>query len=275
MPVTAWERLLSALLGTLWDVLPIVVIVVFFQLAVLRRKVANVGRLVAGFAYVALGLSLFLLGLEMALFPLGQMLARQLVEPEFLQIDPSQLGSAGWRTFGWAYLFAFAIGCSTTMAEPALLAVALKAQDASGGAIAARGLRLAVAFGVGVGVSLGVLRIVLGIPLLYFILPGYLFVVLQTRFAPKQIIPLAYDSGGVTTSTVTVPILAALGLGLAETLPGRDPLLDGFGLIAFASLFPIIFVMGYAQIAAWLTRRGGRRRAVGAQLGRGAQTIDP
>jgi hypothetical protein len=237
--------------------------------------VANVGRLVAGFAYVALGLSLFLLGLEMALFPLGQMLARQLVEPEFLQIDPSQLGSAGWRTFGWAYLFAFTIGCSTTMAEPALLAVALKAQDASGGAIAARGLRLAVAFGVGVGVSLGVLRIVLGIPLLYFILPGYLLVVLQTRFAPKQIIPLAYDSGGVTTSTVTVPILAALGLGLAETLPGRDPLLDGFGLIAFAALFPIISVMGYAQIAGWLTRRGGRRRAVGAQLGRGAQTIDP
>jgi hypothetical protein len=260
MAVATADRLLAALLGTVWDVLPIVLIVLFFQLFVLRRKVANGGRLVVGFVYVTVGLSLFLLGLELALFPLGEAMARQLVEPDFLKVAGSDLGAIGWRGFGWAYLFAFAIGWSTTMAEPALLAVTIKAQEVSGGAISSFGLRLAVALGVGIGVGLGVLRIVLGVPLPYFIVPGYLLVVVQTHFAPKQIIPLAYDSGGVTTSTVTVPILAALGLGLAEALPQGDPLLDGFGLIAFASLFPIISVMGYAQLAGWLAARARRRQ---------------
>jgi hypothetical protein len=161
-----------------------------------------------------------------------------------------------WYGYYWTYLFAFAIGISTTIAEPALIAVALKAEEVSGGAIRSWGLRLAVAVGVGVGVSLGTYRIVSGLPLPYFIVAGYVVVIVQTYFAPKEIIPLAYDSGGVTTSTVTVPLVAALGLGLASRVPGANPLIDGFGLIAFASLFPMMSVMGYAQLASvWAARR--------------------
>ena len=144
------------------------------------------------------------------------------------------------------------------MAEPSLIAVAIKANQVSGGAISAWGLRIAVAIGVAVGISLGTFRIVTGYPLHYFIISGYLVVIVQTFLAPKMIVPLAYDSGGVTTSTVTVPLVAALGLGLAETVPGRSPLLDGFGLIAFASLFPIISVMAYAQISEYRALRLAR-----------------
>jgi hypothetical protein len=147
------------------------------------------------------------------------------------------------------YLFAAAIGFSTTMAEPALIAVSLKANTVSGGAIGVWGLRVAVAIGVAVGVSLGCFRIITGLPLHYFIAGGYLVVILQTAFAPKLIVPLAYDSGGVTTSTVTVPLITALGLGLSEAVPGRSALLDGFGLVAFACLFPIISVLAYGQLA--------------------------
>jgi len=155
-------------------------------------------------------------------------------------------------------VFAFAIGLATTLAEPSLIAVGLKAQQVSGGAISAWGLRIAVSIGVAVGVSIGCYRIVSGTDLWLYIMIAYLIVIIQTQFAPKMIIPLAYDSGGVTTSTVTVPLLAALGLGLASTIPGRSPLIDGFGLIAFASVFPIMSVMGYAQ----LSRRVARTRQI-------------
>jgi hypothetical protein len=147
------------------------------------------------------------------------------------------------------YIFAFMIGFSTTIAEPSLIAVAIKANEVSGGAVGVWGLRIAVALGVAVGISLGCYRIVVGDPIHWYIITGYVFVVAQTAVAPKMIIPLAYDSGGVTTSTVTVPLVAALGLGLSETVPGRNPLIDGFGLIAFASLFPILSVMAYAQLS--------------------------
>jgi hypothetical protein len=153
------------------------------------------------------------------------------------------------------YLFAAAIGFATTIAEPSLIAVAIKAQSVSGGAISTWGLRLAVAIGVALGIALGTYRIISGTPLHYYIITGYVVIIVQTMFAPKLIIALAYDSGGVTTSTVTVPLVAALGLGLASTVPGRSPLIDGFGLIAFASLFPMITVMGYAQIVQWREKR--------------------
>jgi hypothetical protein len=245
---------LNALFSTVRDVLPIAGIILGFQVLVLRKTLPHPAQLGWGFAFVVLGLTLFLMGLEQGLFPLGELMARQLTDPEFI----GRYGTADqWQSYLWVYLFAFAIGFSTTIAEPALIAVALKAEHVSGGAIRATGLRLSVALGVAIGIALGTLRIVTGLPLHWFIMAGYVVVVLQTLRAPRIIIPLAYDSGGVTTSTVTVPLVAALGLGLASHVPGRTPLIDGFGLIAFASLFPMMTVMGYAQLsAAW-----GRRQA--------------
>jgi len=155
----------------------------------------------------------------------------------------------------WVYCFALAIGFSTTIAEPALIAVAIKAKSVSGGAIGVWGLRIAVAIGVALGIGLGTFRIITGTPLHYYIIAGYIFVIIQTLFTPKIIIALAYDSGGVTTSTVTVPLVTALGLGLAGSVPGRSSLIDGFGLIAFASLFPIMTVMAYAQFSEWRSRK--------------------
>jgi hypothetical protein len=240
---------------TIGDVLPIVVIVFGMQYLVLRRPVTNLKRVVLGFVYVTVGLSLFLVGLKEALFPLGEMMATQLTEPEFVHGLSRQVSEAlRWQDYQWVYLFAFAIGFSTTIAEPALLAVAIKASQVSGGTVSVGGLRVSVALGVAVGITLGVFRIVSGTPLHYYIIAGYLVVIAQTFFAPRSIIALAYDSGGVTTSTVTVPIVAALGLGLASTVPGRSAVLDGFGLIAFASLFPIISVMAYAQVSRWRTK---------------------
>ena len=165
-----------------------------------------------------------------------------------------------WQDYYWVYLFAFAIGMSTTIAEPSLIAVAIKAKEVSGGAIGVWGLRIAVALGVAIGIALGTYRIVTGTPMQYYIMAAYVIVIVQTFFAPKLIVPLAYDSGGVTTSTVTVPLVAALGLGLAETVPGRSPLIDGFGLIAFASLFPMISVMAYAQISEFKSKREKEKR---------------
>jgi hypothetical protein len=162
--------------------------------------------------------------------------------------------------YWWVYLFAAIIGFSATLAEPSLIAVAYKANQASRGTIRPWGLRLVVALGVAAGISLGTFRIVTGTSLVLYIAIGYLVVLVQTIFAPKPIIPLAYDSGGVTTSSVTVPLVTALGLGLSASIPGRDPVLDGFGLIAFASLFPMITVMGYAQLAGWRAARRGRHR---------------
>jgi hypothetical protein len=249
---------------TVADVLPIAAIIFGFQFAVLRRRPPNLAAILAGFAWVLIGLSLFLLGLKWCLFPLGRLMAAQLTSPDFIAnaLEAHQtMADVGWTEYYWVYIFAFMIGFSTTIAEPSLIAVAIKANDVSGGAIGIWGLRIAVALGVAVGISLGCYRIVVGDPIHWYIIAGYVVVVLQTTIAPRLIIPLAYDSGGVTTSTVTVPLVAALGLGLAETVPGRNPLIDGFGLIAFASLFPIMSVMGYAQLAearAKINRRRSR-----------------
>ncbi|MDP1667268.1 MAG: DUF1538 domain-containing protein [Methylobacter sp.] len=241
------------LLATCRDILPIAAIIIGFQLLVIRKPLAHPKKMLIGFIYVLLGIAFFLKGLEMALFPLGKLMAAQLTTPEFLGIDPAAQ-NVSWRAYCWVYVFAASIGFATTLAEPSLLAVAMKAQQISGGTIHALGLRIAVSIGVAFGIALGAYRIVTGTELYYFIVTGYIVVLIQTLFAPKQIIGLAYDSGGVTTSTVTVPLVTALGLGLASTVPGRNPLLDGFGLIAFASLFPIIAVLGYAQIAQWLSK---------------------
>ncbi|WP_271271249.1 DUF1538 domain-containing protein [Aliamphritea hakodatensis] len=254
------EQLFSILFTTIKDVIPIAAIIFGFQIFVIRRPIPNLKRVLCGFAYVIVGLALFLLGLEKALFPIGRLMAEQLTDPLFLSGGEAVAGSLTWEDYYWVYIFAFAIGASTTIAEPSLIAVAIKANEVSGGAIGIWGLRLAVALGVAVGISLGTWRIVTGYPIHWFIISGYVFVVIQTFFAPKLIVPLAYDSGGVTTSTVTVPLVAALGLGLASTVPGRSPLIDGFGLIAFASLFPMITVMGYAQITGWLAARSARQQ---------------
>ncbi len=234
-----------AALGTLRDIAPIAVILLGFQILVLRRRPDRLLRLCGGFAYVLVGLTLFLVGLEEALFPIGETMALQLTSS--LVIGEST-GAPDWRDYGWVYAFAAAIGFATTVAEPALIAVSLKAEEISGGSLSAFGLRIAVAVGVSVGVALGTFRIVTGTPLPYYIIAGYIVVIFQTARTVKSIVPLAYDSGGVTTSTVTVPVVTALGLGLASTIPGRSPLIDGFGLIAFASLFPIMSVMGYAML---------------------------
>jgi hypothetical protein len=245
---------IDTLVLTIRDVLPILGILIGFQLFVLRRKIPHLKSVVIGFVFVLFGLTFFLLGLEKALFPLGKLMAEQLTDPQFLGLaDPAVKGH--WMDYSWVYLFAFAIGFSTTIAEPSLLAVAIKAQQVSGGAIAATGLRVAVALGVAIGIAIGSYRIVSGTPLTYYIIGGYIVVIIQTVYAPKMITALAYDSGGVTTSTVTVPLVAALGLGLSHHVPGSDPLLDGFGLIAFASLFPIMAVLGYAQIGEWQNRK--------------------
>ncbi len=240
----------NTLLSTVRDVIPIAAILFGFQFLVIRQPVPNIRSILIGFVYVLIGLSLFLLGLEKALFPLGRLMAGQLTNPEFIAQGVAAMEQTlRWQDYKWVYLFAFAIGFSTTIAEPSLIAVAIKANEVSGGAIGVWGLRIAVALGVAIGITLGSYRIIVGAPIHYFIICGYIVVVIQTFFAPKMIVPLAYDSGGVTTSTVTVPLVAALGLGLAETVPGRSPLIDGFGLIAFASLFPMITVMAYAQLA--------------------------
>ena len=253
---------IEIIVATTLDVLPIVVFLVFFHRVVLGRKLPNLGRIMVGFGLVVAGLGLFLLGLEKALFPLGRLMAEQLATASIADQVASQID---WQDFLVVYAFAFAIAFGTTVAEPSLLAVAMKASEVSGGAISVWGLRVAVALGVGVGVALGCFRIVTGTPLHWYIAAGYVVVVLQTLVAPRMIIPLAFDSGGVTTSTVTVPIVAALGLGLAENIEGRDPLLDGFGLIAFASLFPIISVLGYAQLSELMEQRGERRRKAHAE----------
>ena len=249
------DSVFATLLATLRDVAPIVLIVLVFQLLVLRRALANPRRVCIGFLYVVLGMALFLVGLEQAIFPLGRSMAEQLTAPSFIGSVGTE--AAHWLDYGWVYAFAFAIGFGTTIAEPSLIAVAIKASAVSGGSIGVWGLRIAVAIGVAVGIALGAWRIVTGAPIHWFIIVGYILVVIQTGLAPKRIVPLAYDSGGVTTSTVTVPLVAALGLGLAETVPGRSPLIDGFGLIAFASLFPIISVMAYAQLSEFRARRAG------------------
>jgi len=248
--------LFQVLLSSILDIIPIAVILFGFQIVVLRRNIPNLKNVLIGFVYVILGLALFQQGLQMALFPFGEVMAKQLANPDFIRESSGNTGTIfAWQDYFWVYIFAAAIGFSTTIAEPSLLAVAIKANQVSGGSVGIWGLRLAVAVGVAFGIALGTLRIILGAPLEYFIITGYVIVIIQTFFAPRFIIALAYDSGGVTTSTVTVPLVTALGLELANTVPDRSPLLDGFGLIAFASLFPIISVMAYAQLIEWLSQR--------------------
>ena len=243
-------------LQTLKDIAPIVAVIFGFQIFVIRKAIPNLKKVLFGFFYVVIGLTLFLEGLDLALFPLGKLMAAQLTAPEFIYAGLASIPEViHWGDYMWVYIFAAAIGFSTTIAEPSLLAVAIKAEEVSGGAITIWGLRISVAIGVAIGISLGTFRIISGTPLHYYIMAGYVIVIIQTFYAPKLIIALAYDSGGVTTSTVTVPLVAALGLGLASTVPGRSPLMDGFGLIAFASLFPIMSVMAYAQITEWQQRK--------------------
>jgi len=239
---------------TMLDILPIILVFAFFQWGVIRKGLPHWKKMLAGMGMVIFGLAVFIVGLEECIFPLGTSMAQQLSDPQFLINSSPTLDTlpAEKRMGAEFYLevisFGFLIGFATTLAEPALIAVALKAKEISTGAIPTWGLRIAVALGVGMGVALGVFRIIEGTPLHYYIITGYVILMIQTYFAPKFIVPLAYDSGGVTTSTVTVPVLVALGLGLSSNVPGSSPLLDGFGLIAFASLFPMISVLAYAMI---------------------------
>lgn len=226
------------------DLLPVIAVIVFFQLIVLQQPLPNLAQLLSGVALVVLGLTLFIQGLEMGLFPVGESLAHALARKGSLF---------------WLLIFAFSLGFGTTVAEPALIAVAEEASEvaAEAGAIAssqavqesyANGLRLTVAFSVGLAILLGVIRIVKGWPIHWMIMGGYVLVVIITAFAPQEIIGIAYDSGGVTTSTITVPLVTALGVGLASSIRGRSPMIDGFGLIAFASITPIIFVMIFGMV---------------------------
>ena len=251
------SRMAVASLDTVRDIVPLIAVVLFFQIVVLRQRPANLGRIIVGFVYVTIGLALFLIGLEQALFPLGKTMAAQLTDPAFLGI--AEGAAAHWLDYGWIYAFAAAIGFGTTIAEPSLMAVARKAGAVSGGTIRPWGLRIAVATGVAVGVGVGTVRIVTGLPLHYLFMAAYVIVIVLTIFASRSIIALAYDSGGVTSSTVTVPLVAALGLGLAANVPGRSPMLDGFGLIAFACIFAVIAVLGFAQLSSALAALRRRR----------------
>ena len=232
---------LVGLVGVISDVLPILGVILFFQYIILKKPIENLKTVIIGFALVILGLDAFIVGLEMGLFSVGETMALELTHYDNTII---------------IYSFAFLIGFSTTMAEPSLTAIARKAKEISDGKINDFALRVFVAFGVAIGIALGAYRIVVGGELVYYIMAGYMFVIVLTFMAPKYIIPIAYDSGGVTTSTVTVPLVAALGLGLATNIEGRDPLIDGFGLIAFASLFPMITVMLYGVVTEKLGVKG-------------------
>ena len=233
-----------SLFDSLRDLLPIILIIGFFQFAVLQQPIPNFGEIVLGIAFIVIGLTLFVQGLNLGLFPIGETMA---------------YAFASKGSIFWLLCFAFALGFGTTIAEPALIAVANEAAivAANGDMIEnseqslasyAQGLRITVAVSVGIAIMIGVFRIVMGWPIQYLILIGYIGVVIMTVFAPREIIGIAYDSGGVTTSTITVPLVTALGVGLASSIEGRNPMVDGFGLIAFASLTPMIFVMGYGMV---------------------------
>lgn len=239
-----FRQILAPMMDSVRDLLPIVLVIAFFQLVVLRQPLPNLAELLVGMLFVVLGLTLFVRGLELGLFPIGESMAYAFAKKGSLF---------------WLLAFAFALGFGTAVAEPALIAVAKEASivAAEAGMIAddeaslgryADGLRLTVALAVGFAIVVGVLRILKGWPIQYLIIGGYLGVVLMTTMAPDEIIGIAYDSGGVTTSTITVPLVTALGVGLASSIHGRNPMIDGFGLIAFASLTPIIVVMAYGML---------------------------
>ncbi len=235
---------LNSFLDSLRDLLPIILVIGFFQLVILQQPIPNLSEILLGVLFVAIGLTLFVQGLNMGLFPIGETMAYA-------------FASKGSLT--WLLLFAFALGFGTTVAEPALIAVAGEAatvaalgemiENTEASKISyAFGLRITVAVSVGFAIVIGVFRILKGWPIQYLIIGGYIGVVIMTIFAPKEIIGIAYDSGGVTTSTITVPLVTALGVGLASSIKGRNPMIDGFGLIAFASLTPMIFVMAYGMV---------------------------
>ncbi len=238
------RAVLASLMDSVRDLLPIILVIGFFQLVVLQQPIPNFGEILIGILFVVIGLTLFVHGLNLGLFPIGETMAYSF---------------ASKGSIFWLLVFAFALGFGTTVAEPALIAVANEAAivAASGQMIEdseqardsyAFGLRITVAISVGFAIVLGVFRIIKGWPIQYLIIVGYIGVVIMTVFAPKEIIGIAYDSGGVTTSTITVPLVTALGVGLASSIKGRNPMIDGFGLIAFASLTPMIFVMGYGMV---------------------------
>ena len=240
----SFQAVWQALFESLRDLLPIILVIGFFQFAVLQQPIPNFGEIALGIVFVVIGLTLFVQGLNMGLFPIGETMA---------------YAFASKGNIFWLLCFAFSLGFGTTIAEPALIAVADEAARvaADGGMIAAdkvsmksyaQGLRYTVAVSVGIAIVIGVFRIIMGWPIQYLIVIGYLGVVIMTFFAPKEIIGIAYDSGGVTTSTITVPLVTALGVGLASSIKGRNPMVDGFGLIAFASLTPMIFVMAYGML---------------------------
>ncbi len=242
--ISTARKLLKAMLNSLRDLLPIFLVIIFFQFAVLQQPLPNVEELALGVLFVVLGLTFFIHGLEQGLFPIGESMATAFARKGSLF---------------WLLLFAFALGFGTTVAEPALIAVATEAASvAAAGAMIessdaareqyANGLRYTVALSVGLAIVIGVVRILRGWPLQWLIIGGYVLVMVMTFFAPAEIIGIAYDSGGVTTSTITVPLVTALGVGLASSIRGRNPMIDGFGLIALASLTPIIFVMAYGMI---------------------------
>jgi hypothetical protein len=231
------------LLVTIRDVLPIIAAVLFFQLIILRQRIPHARRVIVGFVLVILGLYAFVVGLKLGLFPIGERMAEQLIARDNVV---------------FLYLFAFAIGFATTMAEPALIAIGDQAEEASRGGIRANVIRMLVALGVAIGITIGVHRILAGDSIHLYVIAGYALVILLTFLAPRYIVALAYDLGGVTTSEVTVPLVTALGIGLATQIEGRDVLIDGFGLIAFASIFPIVTVLAYATVAEHARRpRGG------------------
>jgi len=232
--------MLLDLAGMVRDVLPIIITILFFQYLVLRRGLTNPRKILFGFALVVLGLYAFVVGLKLGLFPIGTSMARQLM---------------GMEGYLFVYLFAFMIGFATTMAEPALIAIGHQAEQAAAGTINGNAIRLIVAVGVAMGITLGVHRIISGDSIHHYIIGGYILVIVLTALAPRYIIPLAYDLGGVTTSEVTVPLVTALGIGLASNIEGRNVLIDGFGLIAFASIFPIVTVMSYAIIVEMLAKQ--------------------
>lgn len=238
------SQLLKAMLNSFKDLIPIILVVSFFEIFVLHQAPDNLFSILIGLIFIVVGLTFFVFGLEMGLFPIGESLAQAL----------ARKGSVFWLV-----IFSFSLGFGTTLAEPALTAVANEAAEvaADAGAIAqseaamdsyAMGLRLTVALSVGLAILLGVVRILKGWPIHYIIIGGYVLVMVLTSFAPENIIGIAYDSGGVTTSTITVPLVTALGVGLASVIKGRNPMLDGFGLIAFASLMPMIFVLIYGMV---------------------------
>lgn len=247
--------LLRTVAATAMDVLPVAIFMLFFYRVVLKQKLINRTQILVGIVFVTVGLALLLLGVDRALFPAGRMMVEQLAAGS---IDHGAPVLPHWSNYWLIYAFAFCISFAAAIAEPALLAIALRVNELSGGAIKTGGLRTAAAMGVAIGVSLGCVQTVTGIPLHWCIGAGFTIIAIQTLTAPRAIVALAYDAGGVSTTAVTVPIVTALGLGLADLLPNRNVLLDGFGLIAFACLFPPISVLAYAQIASLVERRWAR-----------------